>query len=218
MEDTTLTRIALLAPVPAIVLEPVTASAYFRTHDGKSSGDPAWISAWPAPVQDHLHGAFTWASSETVYLTYGKAFALAFGGMLCALLALRRADPRSDGRFRWAWTAGIAAYGLAIVGIIGEYYTPWSDVAFVALSVPSILLLFVVSPFLGARLLKQRIGSRVGAWMVALSMPGIIGASVLGGHLGFAVIWLSAAWMLHARSLRELRPSPAPLAAAAAIG
>lgn len=212
METTTLTRIALLAPAPAVALEPLTASAYFRTREGKSSGDPAWISAWTTPVQDHLHGAFSWASADTVYLTYGKGFAFAFAGMLCGLLALRRTDPRTAGRFRWSWTAATVAYSLALLGIIGEYWTPWSDAAFVALSVPSILLLFVASPFLGARILKQRLGSRPGGWMVALTMPGIIGMTVLGGHLGFAVLWLSAAWMLQARAV--LRPQPA----AASVG
>ncbi|MCW2570122.1 MAG: hypothetical protein JWO88_180 [Frankiales bacterium] len=201
MENTTLARIALLAPIPAIVLEPVTASAYFRTKDGKTSGDPSWISAWTTPLQEHLHGAFTWASADTVYLTYGKVFAFAFAGMLCALVALRRQDDAPIGRFRWSWRAATIAYGVALVGIVGEYYTPWTDIAFVALSLPAILLLFIVSPFLGARLLRQRVGSCVGGWMVALTMPAIIGMTALFGHLGFAVIWLSTAWMLHARTL-----------------
>lgn len=206
METTTLTRIALLAPLPAIALEPLTASAYFRTKDGKSSADPSWISGWTTPLQEHLHSAFTWASAETVYLTYGKAMAFAFAGMLCGVLVLRRADPRTEGRFRWSLTAATIAYSLALLGVIGEYWTPFTDLAFIALSVPSILMLFVVSPFLGARILKQHLGSRVGGWMVALSMPGIIGMTLLGGHLGFAVIWISTAWMLQVRALRRTQP------------
>jgi hypothetical protein len=206
MQNSTLVKAALLAPLPAIALEPITASAYFRTKDGASSADPSWISAWTQPVQQHLHGLFTWASADTVYLTYGKVFTLAFAGMLCGLVALRRTDAADAGRFRWAWKVGVAAYALALLGIIGEYWSPWSNLAFVGLSLPSILLLFVVSPFLGARMLKQRIGSRAGAWMVALTMPGIIAMTALGGHLGFAVIWLSVAWMLHARTMLYRTP------------
>ncbi|MCU1589801.1 MAG: hypothetical protein JWP11_1057 [Frankiales bacterium] len=194
--------LAVLAPVPAILLEPLTATAYFRTADGKSSADPAWISVWSDPLARHLHGALDWASADVVYHSYGKAFALAFAGMLCALLALRRtAGPASHGRLRWAPRAATFAYALALLGIVGEYWTPWSSAAFIGLSVPSILLLFLVSPFLGAWLLRRRLGSRLGGWMVALTMPGIIGSAILGGHLGFAVIYLSAAWMLHARVL-----------------
>ncbi|MDQ1605072.1 MAG: hypothetical protein QOE01_2917, partial [Actinomycetota bacterium] len=39
MDNRTLARVAVLASIPAIALEPLTASAYFRTKDGKSSGD-----------------------------------------------------------------------------------------------------------------------------------------------------------------------------------
>ncbi|MDT7571408.1 MAG: hypothetical protein QOE05_1582 [Actinomycetota bacterium] len=210
MQTSTLARVAYLAPLPAIVLEPITASAYFRTPDGKTSGDPAWVHAWTAPLQDALPGLFDWSSSDTVYLTYGKGFALAVAGMLCALIAVRRTDPATSGRFRWAWPAGIAAYTLLLLGVIGEYYTPWTDTLFVAVTVPAMLTLFVASPFLGARMLRERVGSRAGAWMIALTMPALIGLTALGGHLGFPVIWLAIAWMLNVRAAtREPATPPA---------
>lgn len=120
--------------------------------------------------------------------------------MLAAVVLIRRTAP-AGGRFGWAPKAAVVAYTLALLGIIGEYWTPWSDPSFIALSVPSILLLFILSPFLGAWMLRNRIGSRLGAWMVALTMLGIIGMTVLGGHLGFAVIYLSVGWMLQVRAL-----------------
>lgn len=214
MDNTTLARAALLAPLPAIAFEPVTASAYFRTSDGRSFGDPSWISVWSHPLQAHLHSAFTWASPETVYLTYGKGQALALAGILCAVTALRRTDPRATGRFRWAWRLVTIAYALCLAGVLGEYFSPWTNVAFGALSLPGLLLVCLTSPFLGARMLQQRIGSRVGGWMVALSMPGLIAGDMLGGHLGFALIWLCVAWMLHVRTL--LRPAVAAIPVAAA--
>jgi hypothetical protein len=188
-------------------MEPLTATAYFRTADGKSSDDPMWVHSWSDFLARHLHGALDWASTDTVYHSYGKSFTLAFTGMLCGLLALRRSALTDDaGRFGWAPRLATFAYGLALLGIIGEYWTPWSSAAFIGLSVPSILLLFTVSPFLGAWLLRLHLGSRVGSWMIALTMPGIIGSSILGGHLGFAVIYLSAAWMLHARAVTAGHP------------
>jgi hypothetical protein len=200
METTSLARAALLAPLPAIALEPLTASAYFRTEDGRTSGEPIWIDAWSGPLQDALPGAFTWASADTVYLTYGKAFVLAVAGFLCALVALRRTD-RGGGRFSWAWRAVLVAYALMLLAVAGEYWTPWTELAFAGLALPGLLLLMVTSPFLGARLLRQRIGSRTGAWMLAVTPVALIGLTALGGHLGFPVIWLAAAWMLHAGSL-----------------
>ncbi|MDT7539025.1 MAG: hypothetical protein QOI82_2610 [Actinomycetota bacterium] len=200
MDNTSLARVAYLAPLPAIVLEPITASAYFRTKDGASSADPAWIHAWTTPLQHALPGLFTWASANTVYYTYGKVFAVAVVGMLCALVAVRRTDPRLDGRFRWAWPAGLVTYCLLLLGVLGEYWSPWHDVAFVALSLPAMLGLFIVSPFLGARMLRARVGSRLGAWMIALTMPALIGLTALGGHLGFPVMWLAVGWMLNVRA------------------
>ena len=209
MQTTTLARVAYLAPLPAIVLEPLTASAYFRTADGKTSGDPAWVDAWTSPLQDALPGLFDWASADTVYHTYGKAFAVAVVGMLCGLLAVRRTDPAVDGRFRWAWPAGVATYVLLLLGVVGEYWTPWPDVTFGAVTVPAMLALFVVSPFLGARMLRQGVGSHVGAWMIALTLPALFGLTVLGGHLGFPMIWLAVAWMLNAHAATAPAPAPA---------
>jgi hypothetical protein len=215
MDAHRLARAALLTPIPAIVLEPITATAYFRTADGRGSADPNWISAWSDPLARNFPAAFDWAAPDVVYHTYGKVFVLAFAGMLCGLLAVRRASEgdvrRSGGRFPWAPRLATAVYALALVGIIGEYWTPWSSVSFIALSIPSMLLLFVVSPFLGAWLLTRKVGSRIGGWMIALTMPGIIASTILGGHLGFAVIYLSAAWMLHARALMRDQAVPAQM-------
>jgi hypothetical protein len=201
METSTLARAALLAPLPAVVLEPLTASAYFRTEDGRTSGEPAWIDAWSGPLQDTFTGAFTWTSADTVYLTYGKVFVFAVAAFLCALVALRRTDHNPGGRFRWAWRGVLTAYVLMLLGVLGEYWTPWMDFAFVALALPGLLTLMVCSPFLGARLLRQRVGSRAGGWMLALTPLALIGLTALGGHLGFPVIYLAVAWMLHARAV-----------------
>jgi hypothetical protein len=37
--------------------------------------------------------------------------------------------------------------------------------------------------------------------MVTLTLPGIVGLTILGGHLGFALIWLSVSWALHGQAL-----------------
>ncbi len=45
--------------------------------------------------------------------------------------------------------------------------------------------------------------------MVAFTLPGIVGLTILGGHLGFALIWLSVSWALHGQALLAQRTSRA---------
>lgn len=209
MDTSTLSRTALLAPLPVLAVEPFTAAAYLRTEDG-ASDNPPWVEAWSGALVDALPDAFTWASAQTVYLTYGKVQVLMLVGAVCGLLALRRSDAGEGGRFRWAWVAVGLAYGLMGLGVVGEYFTPWHDQAFLLLAVPGLLLTFVSSPFLGVRLLRQRLGSRAGGWLLALTMPGVVGLTALTGHFGFGVLWVSAAWALHARTLLQPSAQRAP--------
>ena len=209
MHTTTLGRIAGLAPLPVVAVAPFAAIAWFRTEDGAGEPQAPWVAAWSDPVQRTFDGAFTWASADTVYLTYGKVYVVALVGILCALIALRRVDTSGSRLSRWAPRLGLAAFGLTALGVVGEYWTPWTDQVFKLVSVPGLLLVVLSSPLLGAWLLRRRLGSRVGAWMVALTLPGIVGLSLLGGHLGFALVWLSVSWALHGRALSD-QTSAAP--------
>lgn len=201
MNTVTLSRIALLAPLPLLALQPLTAIAYHRTADGAGDQQAAWVRAWSRPLENALGGVFTWASADTVYLTYGKVYVLALVGILCGVVALRRVDTSSSRLSRWAPCAALAAFGLMTLGVVGEYWTPWTDEVFLLVSVPSLLLVVLSSPLLGVWLLRRRLGSRVGGWMVALTLPGMVGLALLGGHLGFALLWSSVSWALHGRAL-----------------
>jgi hypothetical protein len=201
MNTTTLSRIARVAPVPVIAVAPFAAIAYHRTEDGAEQARASWVAAWSEPLQETVTGAFTWASADTVYMAYGKLFVLAFVGIVCALVALRRQDSSDGALSRWAPRIGVTAFGLGALGAVGEYWTPWKDEFFVLVSLPSVLLVVLSSPLLGAWLLRRHLGSRLGGWMVALTLPGIIGLTILGGHLGFALIWLSVSWALHGQAL-----------------
>ena len=216
MRTTTLSRIARLAPLPVIAVEPFAAIAYHRTEDGAAEPQPPWVRAWTEPVQATFGGAFTWGPADTVYLTYGKVYVVGLLGILCAVVALRRVDSSSSRLCRWAPRAALGAFGLTTAGVVGEYWTPWIDEAFMFLSVPGLLLVLLASPVLGTWLLRRRLGSRLGGWLVALALPGVVGLTVLGGHLGFAVVWLSVSWALHGHALlaRSAPPVPEPRAGA----
>ncbi len=196
-----LAKLAMWLPLPTLLVEPFAASAYFRTADGVDSGKPGHVHAWSAPLQDHFAGMFTWASPETVYLTYGKAFLVTMLGVLAGFVALRRVHAGSGWLSRWAPRLTLLAYALLALGVFGEYWTPWVDQAFLAVSLPALALTFLSSPLLGLWLLRGRLGSPVAAWMLLLTIPGIIGMTVLGGHLGFPLLWLAAAWALEGRWL-----------------
>lgn len=210
MDSTTLSRTARLAPLPVIAVEPFAAIAYHRTADGAEEQEATWVATWSEPLQEHLDGAFTWASADTVYLTYGKVYVVALVGVLCAVVALRRVDSSGSRLSRWAPRVALGAFGLMTVGVVGEYWTPWTDEVFMFISVPSLLLVVLSSPLLGAWLLRRHLGSRLGGWMVALTLPGIVGLSILGGHLGFALIWLSVSWALHGHALLTACTPPVP--------
>ena len=200
MTTTTLSRLARLAPLPVIAVEPLAAIAYHRTEDGAGQRQAPWVCAWSEPLESTFPGAFTWASADTVYLTYGKTYLVALTGILCAVVALHRIDTSDSWLSRWAPRVALAAFGLMTLGVAGEYWTPWTDQVFVFVSVPSLLLVVLSSPLLGAWLLRRHLGSRLGGWMVALTLPGLVALTVLGGHLGFALIWLSVSWALHGRA------------------
>jgi hypothetical protein len=201
MRTTTLSRIAQLAPLPVIAIEPLAAIAYHRTQDGAGEPQAPWVRAWSEPVQNTVEGAFTWAPADTVYLTYGKVYLVAMIGILCAVVALHRNDSSDSRLSRWAPRVALTTFGLTTLGVAGEYWTPWTDQVFLFVSVPSLLLIVLSSPLLVAWLLRRQLGSLLGAWMVALTLPGIVGLTILGGHLGFAIIWLSMSWALHGHAL-----------------
>jgi hypothetical protein len=202
LDRTRLTRIAIWASLPTLLVEPFAASAYFRTPDGVDSGRPGHVQAWSGPLQNHHPGLFPWASPETVYLTYGKVFIVSMLGVLAGFVALRRPEAPGGLLDRWAPRLAPAGYVLLTLGVAGEYWTPWVDQAFYAVSLPALLLTFLSSPLLGLWLLRRRLGSRLAAWMLLLTVPGMVGLAVLGGHLGFSLLWLGAAWMLEGRELR----------------
>ena len=216
MRTDTLLRTARWTPLPVTVVAPFAATAYLRTPDGAEGLGSPWVAAWSDRLYAAVPGAFTWADPQTVYMTYGKVGVLAFVGVLCALVAARRRDTARSRLSRWAPVAGLVAFGLGAAGMVGEYWTPWTDTVYLTVSVPAVLLVLLSSPFLGTWLLRRRLGTRVGGWLVALTPLGLVGLSVVGGHLGFALVWLSVSWALVAHGLlagpygRTTRPDGDP--------
>jgi hypothetical protein len=82
------------------------------------------------------------------------------------------------------------------VYLVGEG-TVFEDVGFVVGTVLGLLVLTAGSSLLGVTLLRERVGSRLGAWLLVLSLPGILLANFLGfGNIPSGpVLWYGLIWV-----------------------
>ena len=67
---------------------------------------------------------------------------------------VRRTRRRPAGYEKWTWRAGFAGSLLATVSVVADYYTPWTEQAFVVLTLPGPLLSLVALTALGVQLLN----------------------------------------------------------------
>jgi hypothetical protein len=85
---------------------------------------------------------------------FGRRF---LAGLLCALLVYHRRQPR--GVERVAWWLTLNAFGLLTLSVVGDYFTPWMDQAFM-IGVGAIMLFLPATTLLGVMLIKNRFRPR----------------------------------------------------------
>ncbi len=142
-----------------------------------------FTAAWAEPAADLLDPLLSWASPDTVYLTYGKIWFPVFAAFtLCAWLLYRRRRP--VGFETWAWRVALTGYAVATVGVFVGYWTQWSPTYtepwFAVgwyLEVPGLLLTLAGSSILGITLLAKRFRPVLPAVLLALALPLAIGIS-----------------------------------------
>ena len=172
---------------------PLQSLSYLATEPGQES--PGALS-WGEAGRDALEPLFDWGSVDTVYETYGKIWVVVVAGLLLGLLALRATRAKGESRLeRWGFRVASVGYPLLLLGVIVEYFTPWLDFGFVAFSAPGLLLSLVGSTLLGAGLLRAGPESRVGAWLLALSIPLLAAMTAVFGHLSAGLLPLDLAWI-----------------------
>lgn len=160
------------------------ALARFATVDGREDLESGLVRAWAEPATDALSPLLTWASPDTVYLTYGKLWLPVFVGFtLAAFVAYRRRQP--GGFEKGAWRVVLFAYAGACLGVAAEYWTQWGaldddllSAVFVAL-MPLILLTMVGSTVLGVVLLARGFRPALPAVLLALAFPGAIAITMV---------------------------------------
>ena len=202
---------ALVGGVIGILYFPFHATAYFATQDGAASLDAPWVAAWAEPFARAFDPLLTFAPPHEVYTTFGKIFMLVVLGFLAGVLAQHSRQVARAGRLeKWGFRVLLLGSVLGTVGAFGEYYTPYLDFSFLALSAPGILLLMFGSLLFGIGTLRAGMTPRLGAWLLTLGgFPGIVLMTVLVGHLSGGLLLLDFAWVVLGYALWTRRDGPA---------
>jgi hypothetical protein len=188
------------ASLADIVCAPLLAVAYFATKDGASELQAGSVSAWARPARDLFGGLETFASTQTVYDTYGRVYTLLMPALLLGALAAHTLRPSRVSRpERWGWRLALTGYGLTAIGVAGAFWTPFRDPFFLIVMVPGILVSLLGSTTLGISLLRAGFRPRASAWLLALSLPLMVVGSVVLGHNSLGMVPLFVAWALACR-------------------
>ena len=187
MKDTTIRTCgltALVAAVASLVLAPLNALARMQTESGRSDLQNEYAAWWAEPALRLLHDSLLdFASADTVYLTYGKFYAVAMLAVLACVLAVRSRRPEAQ-RWpeRWGWRLTITGFALTLLGqvafywLLGTWWTftgqgeSWGDAAYGVV----LLGLLVGVPggiLLGIGLLRGGFRPRFAAWVILLDLP-----------------------------------------------
>ena len=182
----------VVAGVVGLLYWPLHSLAYFATDDGRDSEGVLRPTEW---LQKPLEPLLDWSSPDTVYVTYGTLAMIPAVGFLLGLLAVHATPPEATTRLeRWGFRIALVGNLVAILGILVEYWLQQVDVGF-AISGPGLAILLVGSTLFGIGRLRVDAAPRAGAWLLALSIPLLLGCTVLIGHLSTGLIPLDLAWI-----------------------
>jgi hypothetical protein len=202
-------RFTWVMAIVATVVGELHALARHATADGKADLDLPLTRAWAVPAARALRPLLDWSDPDTVYVTYGKIWLPVFAAFTaCAFVV--RAHRHPHGFEKWAWRVALAGYVIATLSVLGDYWTPWLDQSFVALTIPGLLLTLIGSTSLGIVLLRRGFRPRVSAWLLVLVIPLVFGIAQVTS-LGNAILPVLWAWAIAGRRItRELPAYPEP--------
>lgn len=202
---------AVLGSLLGIVLAPVITSAYSLSEGGPEQSPP-----WDPALSNLLSPLFGFASPEGVYATYGKLYFLVFLGFLLGFLALRAQQRGRVGRLgEWGLRLSLVGVVLNLLGNIPDYWfgegTWFEGLGFLLGTVLGFLLLVVGSTMLGIGLLRSGTApTRLGAWLLAVCLPGLILLTLIGfGNIPSGpALWFCFAWLVLGYVLWSQRGAP----------
>ncbi len=193
-----------------LLCAPLYSLAYFATDDVAPSAESAAVQAWAEPARDLLAPLLTFASPDTVYLTYGKLFLFVWIGMLAGLVGLHARHAGHAGRLeRWGFRASLVGLVLLTIGAVGAYWLGLVEASFAAFLVPGLLLLTFGATLFGLGTWRADIAPRTGAGLLIVGgFPGTFLISELA-TLGGGLILIYLAWLVLGRSLQSRTATPA---------
>lgn len=180
-------RFAWVMAWVGLVFGQLHALSRFATADGKQDLELPLTRLWAEPASSALGPLLNWADPDAVYLTYGKIWLPVFAAFtLCAFVVRRRRRP--VGFEKWAWRVALTGYVWAVVSVFCTYWTQLTEynaffeIAFM-ITVAGLLITFVGSTMLGIALLRNGFRPRATGWLLALTIPllmGIVQVTSLG--------------------------------------
>ena len=204
-----------------LVVGQLHALSRFATADGKEDLEYPLTAAWAVPTADLLQPLLGWADPDAVYLTYGKIWLPVFVAFtLCAFLVHTRRRPA--GFEKWAWRVALTGYVWAVVGVFCDYWTQWMDynaffeIAFM-ITVPGLLLTLVGSTLLGIALLRNGFRPRATGWLLALTIPLVLGILQVTS-MGSAALPIMFAFAIAGRRIATEHSTESIAATSAAAG
>jgi hypothetical protein len=208
-DDPTARRLAgatLAGFVVFLLAAPLIALSWHATDSGAPDGAAPVVRAWEEPARDLLRPVLGLASPQAMYQALGLTFVVAGAGMVCGALLLGRLRRGAAARGeRVCRRLVVGAQTVLLVGTLTVFLTG-SDLAFLALMVPGMLLTLVGSTALGISLLRHRARPvATGVWL-ATAVPVFITLSTLAGHNAIGLLAVVAAWATLGWSTLRRRP------------
>jgi hypothetical protein len=193
-----------------LLCAPLYSLAYLATDAGAPHAESAPVQAWAEPARDLLAPLLTFASPDTVYLTYGKLFLFVWIGMLAGLVGLHARHAGHAGRLeRWGFRTSLVSLLLLTTGAVGAYWLGLVEASFAALIVPGLLLLTFGATLFGLGTWRAGVAPRTGATLLIVGgFPGTFLISELA-TLGGGLVLLYLAWLVLGHSLRSQPATPA---------
>ena len=186
-----------------LVLGQLHALSRFETEDGKSDLELPLTRAWAEPAARAVRPLLDWGDPDFVYWNYGKIWLPVFAAMtLCALVVFRHRQP--VGFERVAWQVALTGYALATLSVVGDYFTPWTELSFVVLGLPGLALTALGSTALGVVLLKRRRRPRIlGIALLAFIPTTLLITEITS--MGNIILPIAFAWTYTARCVVRAR-------------
>ena len=186
--------VALLGGILGVFYFPFDSAALFAASD---ETEFTGFIPWSDTFRDIAAPLLTFDSPEVVHRFYARLGFLVTLGFAVGLVALHsRQAPKAGMLETWGFYLAFVGLVLIAASVFFERWVGSVGWAWLVLEVPSLLLLIPGLPLFGIATLRARVAPRLGAWLLTISVPGVVVLVFLLGHLSGGMLVLDVAWMV----------------------